>query len=330
MEYAHLGRTGLRVSRLCLGTMNFGWDVPGTEEDDAFRIMDRAIEHGINFFDTANVYGWRKGGERGEGITEQIVGRWLATGGGRREKVVLATKVYSEMGTWPNESRLSALHLRRACDESLRRLQTDHIDLYQFHHIDRDTPWDEIWQAMETLVQAGKVLYVGSSNFAGWHIAEANEVARRRNFLGLVSEQCRYNLTVRDVELEVLPACEHYGLGVIPWSPLAGGVLGGALQGAKEGRRASEEIREEVERFRSQLDPFEKLCAELGESPADVAIAWLLANPVVTAPIIGPRTAEQLDGTLRVIELALSEDTLRKLDEIFPGPGGPGPEAWAW
>jgi aryl-alcohol dehydrogenase-like predicted oxidoreductase len=330
MEYAHLGRLGLRVSPLCLGTMNFGWDVPGTEEAEAFGIMDRALEHGINFFDTANVYGWRKGGGRGEGITEQILGRWFAQGGGRREKVVLATKVYADMGTRPNEGRLSAVHIRRACDESLRRLQTDHIDLYQFHHVDREAPWEEVWQAIESLVQAGKVLYAGSSNFAGWHIAEANEAARARHFLGLVSEQCKYNLLVRSVELEVLPACERYGLGVIPYSPLAGGVLGGALQKASEGRRSGEQAQKDIERLRPQLEAWETQCAEMGERPADVALAWLLHNPVVTAPIIGPRNVEQLDGTLRALEIELSDEALARLDELFPGPGGPGPEAWAW
>ena len=330
MRYVHLGRSGLSVSPLCLGTMNFGWDLPGTDEDEAFRVMDRALEHGINFFDTANVYGWRKGGGRGEGITEQILGRWFAQGGGRREKVVLATKVFSPMGEWPNESRLSARHIRRACDESLRRLQTDHIDLYQFHHVDREASWEEVWQAIEVLVQAGKILYVGSSNFAGWHIAQANEAARARSFLGLISEQCKYNLLVRSVELEVLPAAERYGLGVITYSPLAGGILGGALQAASEGRRSSEETQKYVEELRPQLEKWEALCAEIGERPADVALAWLLANPVVTAPIIGPRNVEQLDGTLRALELELTDEVLAQLDEIFPGPGGPAPEAWAW
>jgi aryl-alcohol dehydrogenase-like predicted oxidoreductase len=223
MEYTRLGRTGLKVSRLCLGTMNFG---PQTTEEDSFRIMDRALELGINFFDTANVYGWKKG----EGWTEQIIGRWFAQGGGRRERTVIATKVYGGMGDWPNTSRLSALHIRQACEESLRRMQTDHIDLYQMHHVDRDAPWDELWQAMEVLVQQGKVVYVGSSNFAGWHIAQANEAAKSRHFLGLVSEQSLYNLIDRTIELEVIPACQHYGLGLVPWSPLKGGILGGALK----------------------------------------------------------------------------------------------------
>ena len=330
MEYVRLGRLRLDVSPLCLGTMNFGWEEPGTTEETAHSIMDRALEVGINFFDTANVYGWRRGGRRGEGVTESIIGRWFAQGGGRRDKVVLATKLYGSMGDWPNMQGLSALNIRRACDASLRRLQTDHIDLYQMHHIDRGATWDEVWEAMETLVDAGKVLYVGSSNFAGWHIAKANEAARRRNFLGLVAEQCLYNLDARDVELEVLPACEDYGLGVIPWSPLGGGLLGGALQKASEGRRSSESFRERVESKRAQLEAYEKLCADLGEQPADVALAWLLANPVVTAPIIGPRTTEQLDGSLRALEIELSPETLERLDEIFPGPGGPAPEAFAW
>jgi len=323
MHYTRLGRTGLKVSRLCLGTMNFG---PHTTENDSHAIMDRALEHGINFFDTANVYGWKTG----EGITEQIIGRWFAKGGGRREKTVIATKVYGKMGDWPNESGLSALHIRRACEESLKRMQTDHIDLYQMHHIHRDTPWEEIWQAMEQLVREGKVIYIGSSNFAGWHIATANQEAAKRNFTGLVSEQCLYNLNARTVELEVLPACESYGLGVIPWSPLASGILAGALKKAAEGRRAEPGVQARIDENRDKLERYEALCEELGEHPADVALAWLLSRPVVTAPIIGPRTMEQLDDSLRALEIELSSETLAKLDEIFPGPGGPGPEAWAW
>jgi len=323
MQYTRLGRTGLSVSRLCLGTMNFG---PLTGEADSFVIMDKALELGINFFDTANVYGWRKG----EGVTEQIIGRWLAQGGGRREKIVLATKVYGQMGDGPNDHKLSAYHIRHACDESLRRMQTDRIDLYQMHHIDRETPWEEIWQAMEQLVQAGKVLYVGSSNFAGWHIAQANGAAAARHFMGLVSEQSRYNLNVRMPELEVIPACRAYGLGLIPWSPLAGGLLGGALQKATEGRRADEEVQQEIEKHRPQLEAYEALCREMGEKPADVALAWLLHNPVVTAPIIGPRTLEQLTGSLRALEIKLSDEVMARLDTIWPGPGGEAPEAYAW
>jgi len=303
--------------------MNFG---PETSEPDSFVIMDRAIELGINFFDTANVYGR----SQGVGTTETIVGNWFAQGGGRREKVVLATKVYGEMGKSPNESRLSAPHIRRACDESLRRLQTDHIDLYQMHHVYREAAWEEIWQAFELLVQQGKVLYVGSSNFAGWHIAQANEAAKARHFLGLVAEQCLYNLADRWSELEVLPAAQGYGMGVIPWSPLGGGLLGGILGTLEGGRRSQSWPQEDLEKHRSKVEAYEAFCAELGEEPAAVALAWLLANPVVTAPIIGPRTLEQLDGSMRALELTLDEDAMKRLDEIWPGPGGAAPEAYAW
>jgi aryl-alcohol dehydrogenase-like predicted oxidoreductase len=324
MEFTHLGRTGLQVSRLCLGTMNFG---PINEDEaDAHRIMDRAHEHGINFFDTANVYGWNKG----RGLTERIIGNWFAQGGERREKTVLATKLYGAMGDWPNEGKLSALNIRRACDASLQRLQTDYIDLYQMHHVDRDTPWDEIWQAMETLVSQGKILYVGSSNFAGWHIAQAQAAAEKRHFVGLVSEQSIYNLMTRQVELEVLPACQHYGLGVIPWSPLHGGLLGGVLRKERSGhRRLSEQSTTRLEANRAAVEEYEDYCAELGEEPADVALAWLLAQPAVTAPIIGPRTIEHLDGALRALELTLEAKTLARLDEIFPG-HQPAPEDYAW
>jgi aryl-alcohol dehydrogenase-like predicted oxidoreductase len=322
MQYTNLGRTALKVSRLCLGTMNFG---PQTSEDDSHKIMDRALEHGINFFDTANVYGWAKG----EGKTEQIIGNWFAKGGQRREKTVIATKVYGDMGDWPNESRLSALHIRRACDESLRRLKTDYIDLYQMHHVWRESSWEEIYQAFEVLVQKGKVLYFGSSNFAGWHVAQANEVAKRRNFLGLVSEQCKYSLLTRNAETDILPACQHYGMGVIPWSPLAGGALGGVLRKASEGRRAQEWVEKLVDEKRATFERYEALCKDLGENPADVGLAWLLANPIVTAPIIGPRTMEQLDGSLRAVELQLTDETKKQLDDIFPG-HKTAPEDFAW
>jgi aryl-alcohol dehydrogenase-like predicted oxidoreductase len=323
MEHTNLGRTGLKVSRLCLGTMNFG---PLTEEEDSHAIMDKALEVGINFFDTANVYGWRTG----EGITEKIVGRWLAQGGGRREQIVLATKVYGRMGEGPNDRRLSAYHIRRACEESLRRLQTDHIDLYQMHHIDRETPWEEIWQAMEQLVREGKVLYVGSSNFAGWHIAQAQCAARERGLMGLVSEQSLYNLNDRMIELEVVPACRHYGLGLIPYSPLGGGLLAGALQKESEGRRASENIQKEIQKHQSQLRSYEAFCREIREEPANVALAWSLHNPVVTAPIIGPRTMEQLTSSLKALETTLTDQHVMRLNEIWPGPGGEAPEVYAW
>jgi len=328
MQYRPLGRSGLKVSPLCLGTMNFG---PHTTEPDSFAIMDKALEVGVNFFDTADVYGWK----RGEGVTEQIVGRWFAQGGGRREKVVIATKVFGDMdretGPNPNLARgLSARKIIKECDASLRRMQTDWIDLYQMHHIDRACPWEEIWQAFETLVQQGKVIYVGSSNFAGWDIATANQIARQRNFMGLISEQSIYHLDNRTVELEVIPACRHYGLGIIPWSPLGGGLLGGALQKYKAGRRGNEGFEKTVEKKRPQLEKYESLCKELGESPADIALAWLLHNPVITAPIIGPRTMDQLTSVLKVPEMKLTAETIGALDKIWPGPGGEAPKAYAW
>jgi aryl-alcohol dehydrogenase-like predicted oxidoreductase len=324
VKTAHLGRSGLVVSRLCLGTMNFG---PDCDEAESHAILERALELGLDFVDTANVYGKKLG----EGITESILGRWFALGGGRRERVVLATKLYGRMGERPNEGRLSALHVRRACEDSLRRLQTDHIDLYQMHHVDRATPWEEIWQAMELLVAQGKVLYVGSSNFAGWHVAQAQEAARARHFLGLVSEQSIYHLNTRDIERELIPACRAYGLGLLPWSPLAGGLLAGVLGRANDhGRRSTPAIAARVKRQRTQLEAWEKLCAELGERPADVALAWLLANPVVTAPIVGPRTPEQLTQATRALEITLAPEVLARIDTIWPGPGGEAPECYAW
>jgi len=335
MEYTHLGRSGASVSRLCLGTMNFG---AATAEADAQQIMDRAHEHGINFFDTSNTYGQ----PRAEGVSEQIIGRWLAAGSGRRDRTVLATKLYGGKGDWPNDRFLSALNIRRSCEDSLRRLGTDRIDLYQMHHVDRSTPWDEIWEAMDVLRTQGKIIYVGSSNFAGWHIAQAQEAARRRPSFGLVSEQSLYNLSARTVELEVLPACQGYGLGVICWSPLLGGLPGGLLgglpgglpggmtDGGQGGRRSGGRAAEVRDVLRPQLEAYEQFCAELGERPATVALAWLLHQPAVTAPIIGPRTVAQLDSALRAPQLALDGKALARLDEIFPGPGGAAPEAYAW
>src|ERR1700748_404421 len=294
MEYTPLARSGLTAGRICLGTMNFG---PLTPAAEAEAIMDHAHEIGINFFDTANRYGaaQRPPGalaqhdEAHSGWTEEIIGDWFASGDGRRERTVLATKLYGAMGDWPNEDKLSALNIRRACDASLHRLKTDYIDLYQMHHVDRDTPWDEVWQAMEVLVAQGKILYVGSSNFAGWHIAQANGAAAARHLLGLVSEQSLYNLLTRDIELEVLPAARAYGVGVIPWSPLQGGLLGGVLKKEQEGRRRTAgRAQETLNQHRDQIEAYENLCDKLGEKPANVALAWLLHQDGVTAPIIGP------------------------------------------
>ncbi len=323
MKTTRLGRTGLHVSRICLGTMNFG---PYTSPADSFAIMDRALEEGVQFFDTANVYGR----QAGKGATENILGDWFAQGNGRRDQVVLATKVYGAMGDGPNEKRLSARHIRRACEDSLARLRTDHIDLYQMHHVDRYTPWEEIWQAMEQLLRDGKILYVGSSNFAAWHIVKANAVAAERNLLGIVSEQSIYHLNNRTVELEVLPMCESEGIGVLPWSPVGGGLLGGVLQKRAEGRSAGDLVQSRLEEQRPRIEKYEALCRAIGVHPAEVAIAWLLANPAVTAPIVGPRTMDHLDSAIRAATVTLDDDTKKKLDEIFPGPGGTAPEAYAW
>lgn len=323
MQYTHLGRSGLKVSRLCLGTMNFG---PRTDEAASHSIMDSALESGINFFDTANVYG----GAEHRGWTEEIIGRWFANGGERRERTVLATKLYGTMTDRPNESKLSALNIRRALDASLKRLQTDYIDLYQFHHVDRNTPWDEIWQAIEVAVQQGKILYSGSSNFAGWHIAQAQESAARRNYTGLVSEQSIYNLIVRNVELEVIPAAEQYGLGIIPWSPLQGGLLGGVLNKERDGvRRLEGRAQETLKMHSGQIREYEDFAEELGHEPGDLALAWLLHQPAVTAPIVGPRTQEQLAAAIRALDVTLNEDALKRLDSIFPG-HRTAPEDYAW
>ncbi len=323
MQYTRLGRSGLKVSRLCLGTMNFG---PQTEEADAHSIMDSALESGINFFDTANVYG----GSGHRGWTEEILGRWFAKGGERRERTVLGTKLYGTMTDRPNESRLSALNIRRALDASLKRLQTDYIDLYQFHHVDRNTPWEEIWQAIDVAVQQGKILYSGSSNFAGWHIARAQEAAARRHTNGLVSEQSIYNLLTRSVELEVLPAAQHYGLGILPWSPLHGGLLGGVLKKEHDGgRRAEGRALETLKTHEDRIRQYEVFAGELGHEPGDVALAWLLHQPAVTAPIVGPRTQAQLDAALRALDVTLAADALKRLDEIFPG-HRTAPEDYAW
>jgi NDP-hexose C3-ketoreductase / dTDP-4-oxo-2-deoxy-alpha-D-pentos-2-ene 2,3-reductase len=323
MDYTHLGRSGVSVSRICLGTMNFG---SYTEPPDAHQIMDYALEHGLNFFDSANTYGR----PRAEGVTESIIGDWFAGGSGRRDKVVLATKLYGGKGEWPNDRFLSAVNIRQACEASLRRLQTDHIDLYQMHHVDRATPWEEIWEAMSVLRTQGKVIYFGSSNFAGWHLAQAQEAARRHGSFGLVSEQSLYNLAERTVELEVLPACQAYGLGVLPWSPLHGGMLSGVLGRPSTGRTSGGRSAEGLSVRREQIEAYEAFCAELGQPPAQVALAWLLHQPAVTAPIAGPRTLEQLEGAIAAVEIQLDGKALGRLDEIFPGPGGAAPEAYAW
>ncbi|TMS51142.1 aldo/keto reductase [Mycobacterium sp. DBP42] len=325
MEYAHLGRSGVLVSRIGLGTMNFG---DATGEPEAFQIMDRAVELGVNFFDSADVYGGpqRPDMEKGFGTSEEIIGRWLQRSG-KRDDIVLATKAYQPMGLGPNDRRLSAYHLKRACEASLRRLQTDHIDLYQMHHVDRATPFEEIWQAMQQLVVEGKITYIGSSNFAGWDIATAQLTAQHRNFLGLVSEQSLYNLTNRAIEQELIPALQHFDIGLIPWSPLASGVLAGKPKGEQTVRRAA--LSATYDALAPQLDAYEQLCATRGRTPAEVAQAWLLHQPAVASVIAGSRTVAQLDAAVDALTVQLDETTLAELDRVWPGPGI-APQSYAW
>jgi NDP-hexose 2,3-enoyl reductase len=318
MRHVRLGRTALKISRICLGTLNFG---VRTTKDEAFRLMDQALDQEINFFDTANHYGWQVH----RGMTEELLGEWFATGGGRREKVVLGTKVCNPMSEWVNDGGLSARHIIASCDDSLRRLRTDWIDLFQMHNVDLTAPWDEVWQAMETLVGQGKIRYVGSSNFAGWNIAAAQETAGRRNFLGIVSEQCNYNLLVRAVESEVIPAARAYGVGVVAWSPLHGGLLGGALRKLANGtavKTAQGRAMEALKTHRDTIVEYEKCCAGLGLDPAEAGLAWVLSRPGLTAAVIGPRTFAHLESALRALELRLPDEVLSGLGSIFPGDPG--------
>ena len=328
MQYRYLGRAGVRVSRLCLGTFNFG---TVTDEPEAQRILDAALDAGINFLDTANHYP----DFVRCGLTEEIIGRWFAQRPGRRAQVVLATKVYQPMGNPadPNDAAgLSKYKIRRHLEDSLRRLRTDHVDLYQMHHVDRRGDWEELWEAFDLLVQQGKVGYVGASNFAGWDLALAQAAARARHCFGLASEQHKYNLLCRLPELEVLPAARHLGIGVLAYSPLASGLLGGAaLRGGDLSRRARQAQRQPADaRTQRRLQEYAQLCRELQETEANVATAWILAQPPLTAAIVGPRTPEQLGQVLAAVELRLDEAALARLDELFPGPGGSAPQAYAW
>ncbi|GAA0547123.1 aldo/keto reductase [Actinomadura sp. 7K534] len=313
MRYERLGRTALRVSRLCLGTLNLG---VRTSLEDAARLMDLALDHGINYFDTANHYGWQVR----RGLTEEIIGDWFAGGDQRRDKVVLGTKVCNPMSDWANDSGLSARHIIASCEASLRRLRTDWIDVLHMHNVDPTAPWDEVWQAMETLVAQGKIRYVGSSNFAGWNIAAAQETAARRNFLGIVAEQCNYNLFTRDVEREVIPAARAYGVGVVAWSPLHGGLLGGALRKLADGtavKSAQGRAMVALQEHRQVVADYEELCAGLGLDPAAVALAWVLSRPSLTAAVIGPRTAAHLESAVRAMETPLPAGTCDRLEAVF-------------
>lgn len=321
MNYRRLGRTALRVSELGLGTMNFG---PRTSEQDSFAILAEAFAMGINFINTANLYG----GHLGVGSTERLLGKWLAQDPTRRERIVLATKVHEPMSDDINDRGLSARHIQMAYDTSLKRMNVDHIDLYQLHHVDRSAPFEEVWQATDRLIAQGKITYVDSSNFAGWKIAQASEKAIARHGLGLVSEQSLYNQIEGRAELKVIPAAHEYGLGVITWSPLAGGVLAGVPSDGG-GRRQAADIQSALAASADQLARFARLCAGLGETPSCVALAWVLHQPGIVATIVGPRNLEQLRSIAGVPEIALCKNVLAGIDAIFP-PCGPAPEAYAW
>ena len=331
MQYTFLGKTGMKVSRLCLGTMNFAGQ---TSEQDCFRMMDEALDMGVNFFDTADAYG---AGHDDRGGAEKIIGRWLAQGGGRRDAVIIAAKVFGHCAAFYDRYEensatdgLSRYKILKHCEGSLKRLQTDHLEIFQIHHIDHNCSHSEMWEAMDILQKQGKIVYVGSSNFAGWDIAECCMTAKMLNKQGLASEQSLYNLTNRMLELEVIPACRRFGMGLMIYSPLAGGLLGGNSESQTTGRRTSESQQQARSEHRDRIERFEKLSAVLGYSPANLALAWLLHNPVVTAPIIGPRTVEQLKENEQVPEIILTKETLKQLDKIFPGPGGEAPKAYAW
>lgn len=321
-----LGRGGPRISRLALGTVNIGGRV---DERQAHRLLDHAVACGLNLVDTANIYGWRVY----KGYTEEVIGRWLAMAPARRDDVLLATKVGNPMAGGPNDGGLSARHIVAACEASLRRLGTDRIDLYQMHRVDPTVGWDELWQAMQLLTTQGKVRYVGSSNFAGWHLVAAQAAAADRDLEGLVSEQCLYNLVSREAELEVLPAARACGMGVLVWSPLHGGLLSGVLGKAAEGTavksaqgRAAAALAAQPER----IARYERFCAEVGRDPAEVGLAWVLSRPEVTAAVIGPRLPTHVDGAMRALATPLSGEELAHLEALFPavGAGGPAPTAW--
>lgn len=321
MKYTRLGASGATVSRIALGTMNFG---PVIGREESFGILDLAVANGVTFIDTADVYGGPPLG-RENGQTESLLGEWMRERG-NRDEVVLATKVFGSLSDRPNDGGLSAVHIRAAVDASLTRLGTDRIDLYQMHHIDRAVHVDEVLDAFGSLREQGKILYLGSSNFAGWNIAQYREHAELRRQLPLVTEQSLYNLAERTVELEVIPAARHYGVGLLPWSPLAGGKLAGVLSKTDRGRTKGADLGGQ----RQQIEQYEAFAARIGVAPAQLALAWLLHQPAVTAPVVGPRTADQLTGALDALDVDLTTEQLAELDRIWPGPGGTAPEAYAW
>lgn len=315
MEYRSLGRTGVKVSPLCLGAMNFG---APTSTEESLRIMNRALEAGINFIDTANVY---NGGE-----SERIVGRALKENG-RRDQVVLATKVHNPMGTGPNDGGDSRYHIMRACEDSLKRLQTDRIDLYQLHRPPMTMPQDETLRAFDDLIHSGKVLYIGCSTHPAWMVMEALAISEQHHLARYISEQPPYNLLDRRVENELIPLCQKYGLAILPWSPLAGGILAGRYPPGEEfaeGTRASRTgdfFRFRISQTGRQVAAkVAQMAKERGMSAAQLSLLWLKDQPGVTAPIIGPRTMEHLESFIQIMDRRL-DDADRPLFDALVHPG---------
>ncbi len=347
MKYTTLGKAGVKVSRACLGTMNFGMAI---DEKESFKIMDRAMELGVNFFDIADFYG----NPPGKGLSESIVGNWFEASG-KRDDVVLVTKAYATMGNMGvNDRGLSAFHMRRACDKSLKRLKTDHIDVYMMHHYDRGfrepaelanigrteeddlhigvsgtlaPTFEEIAEAMIKLKMQDKITYTGTANFSAWALAHYNGIAKQMGTMGSVVEQCHYNLFSRKTAVELLPACKELGVGVMTYAPLAGGILAGYEALDKQGRFSEENLDPEL---KAKMQAYDKLCKEFGEKPADVSLAWILHNKVVTSVMLGPRNVEQLEGGVKAISIELPEDFMKEIDKIWPGPGAEAPEYYGW
>lgn len=319
MQTRSLGRTGLKVSSLCLGAMTFGDPGKGfmagvaADERTSFDILDRAYEAGVNFIDTANVYGM--------GLSEEILGRWLKAKK-NRDKVVIATKFRMTMGDGPNDRGGSRAHIHQQIEASLKRLQTDHVDLYQMHAQDRSTPIDETLSTLDSLVKAGKLRYLGASNFTGTRLVESLWVADRRGFEPFVCLQPQYSLVCRQIEMELLPACRRHGLGVICWSPLGRGFLSGKYDRnvpPPAGTRlaAWQDSFRQVDRERNWdiAEEVKKVAKEIGMTPSQVALAWVLAQPGITSTIIGARTIEQLDENLKAADLTLPAPVIERLDK---------------
>jgi len=317
MEYINLGKTGLKVSRICLGTMTYGtskWREWVLDEEESRPFIKRALEMGINFFDTADVYSL--------GVSEEVVGRALKDFA-RRDKVILATKVYSAMSDDPNDRGLSRKHIMDAIDNSLRRLQTDYVDLYQIHRWDNETPIEETMEALHDVVKAGKARYIGASSMYTWQFAKALYTADQHGWTRFVSMQNHYNLVYREEEREMNPFCLDEGVGLIPWSPLARGFLAGNRTPDKGGKTLRSKIDDFAHRLYYQETDFQivdrvvELGARHGVSPAQIALAWILSQPGVTAPIIGASKMKHLEEAVAALEIELSDEEKTYLEELY-------------